>query len=39
MNTTHGMIIYVGNEIIMPMHGLRVMGRLLRNTLNVGKKK
>jgi hypothetical protein len=32
------MIIGVGNETIMIMQGLRVMGRLLRNTLNVGKK-
>jgi hypothetical protein len=38
MNTTCGMIIGVGNETIMLMQGLRLMGRLLRNTLNVGKK-
>jgi hypothetical protein len=38
MNTTHGMIMGVGNETIMLIQGLRVMGRLLKNTLNVGKK-
>jgi hypothetical protein len=28
----------VGNETIMLIQGLRVMGRLFKNTLNVGKK-